>query len=77
MLYVNSAALTTLSGICNFVSLIALCTLNVEMTGAPFPGTGTSGAVATGAGKSSSTGKSAGSGSSAASLTAGLQEQSS
>jgi hypothetical protein len=71
MLYVNSAASTTLSGICNLVSPVALCTLNVETTGAPLPGTGSGGAVATGTGKSSSTGKGAGSGSSAASLTAG------
>ncbi|KIM38421.1 hypothetical protein M413DRAFT_447877, partial [Hebeloma cylindrosporum] len=62
MLYVNSAAATTLSGVCNLVSPVALCTLNVQETGAPLPGTGSGGAVVTSTKKSSSTGKSTDSG---------------
>jgi len=49
MVYVNSAAAspTTLSGICNLVSPVAVCTLNVQVTGAPLPGTAPT-SVATG-----------------------------
>jgi len=71
MLYVNKAASTTLSGVCNLVSPVALCTLNVQVTGAPLPGTGSGGAVVSSTRKSSSTSKSTGGGSSAASHTAG------
>ncbi|KDR70946.1 hypothetical protein GALMADRAFT_254554 [Galerina marginata CBS 339.88] len=59
MFYVNSGAATpTLSGVCNLVSPVAVCTLNVYETGAPLPASGPSGSSSTTSKKSGSTGKS-------------------
>ena len=56
MLY--SAPTATLSGVCNLVSPVAVCTLNVYETGAPLPpaGNGGGGSITTTSKKGGSTG---------------------
>ncbi|PPQ91197.1 hypothetical protein CVT25_001213 [Psilocybe cyanescens] len=56
MFYVNSAAATptTLSGVCNLVSPVAMCTLNVYETGGPLPNASGTPQPGTGSGGGSS-----------------------
>ncbi|KAF5316151.1 hypothetical protein D9619_006605 [Psilocybe cf. subviscida] len=58
MRYVNEAAspAQTLSGVCNLVSPVAVCTLNVQETGAPLPPNGNGGGAGTGTGSTTKKG---------------------
>ncbi|KAF9052162.1 hypothetical protein BJ165DRAFT_1525019 [Panaeolus papilionaceus] len=69
MIYIDQANPTaTYSGVCNLVTPVAMCTLNVQETGAPLPPTGGSGAPGStntgrpGSGGNGGTGGAAGSG---------------
>ena len=64
MLHAKNAPLTTLSGACNLLTPVVLCTVNLETAGAPLPGT-SDGATAIGTKKNSSASKSTGEASSA------------